>query len=125
MDLSKNELKLLSILWHAGKPMTCRDVMEVIDDVSLTEQSVHMVINKLLSKGAVQECGFVKRGRNWAREFSPSLSFEQYIFHLLSPVDDILDYKLLLKKILEMSQPDISRVVELQAFFDQIRNEKG
>jgi len=42
------------------------------------DSSIHILLNGLLQKGAIQEAGLVKRSKTYGRVFSPTMTREEY-----------------------------------------------
>ena len=58
MRLTKSELEIMEVLWAADEP--------------------HILLNSMLKKEAIQEAGFVRRGKGYGRVFTPAISEEAY-----------------------------------------------
>ena len=78
MDLTKNELQFMNVLWNANIPMTGTEILKQSVDKTWKDASLHTILNKLLEKGAVIEHGFVKDGKAISRTFVPALSCKEY-----------------------------------------------
>ena len=48
------------------------------EEKSWKDSSVHILLNGLLSKGAIKEAGFVKRSKTFGRTFLPTMTREEY-----------------------------------------------
>lgn len=86
MELTKNEFEFLEVLWKAGRPLTRTEVIEYSVDKSWKDSSVHILINSLLKKGAIQEAGFVRSGKGFGRIFEPTVSANRYFDKLLKDI---------------------------------------
>jgi len=78
MELTKSELQIMDVLWEAGKPLSRADLLQQSAEKTWKDSSVHILLNGLLQKGAIQEAGFVKCSKTYGRTFVPSLSREAY-----------------------------------------------
>lgn len=78
MELTKSELEIMDVMWNAGEPLSRADLLECSEQKSWKDSSVHILINGLLSKGAIREAGFVKRSKTYGRVFAPNLTREEY-----------------------------------------------
>ena len=68
MELTRSEMEIMDVLWEAGKPLSRADLLEHTEEKTWKDSSVHILLNSLLQKGAIQEAGLVKRGKNlWPR----------------------------------------------------------
>ena len=78
MELTKSEMEIMDVLWEAGKPMSRADLLACSEEKTRKDSSVHILLNGLLQKGAIQEAGLVKRSKTYGRVFSPTLTREEY-----------------------------------------------
>lgn len=79
MEFTKNELEIMDVLWDAGEPLSRSDILEQSPkDKSWKDSSIHIILNSLLSKGAIKEVGFSKNGRGVGRTFGPIIDGEEY-----------------------------------------------
>lgn len=113
MDFTKNEVKVLSILWRSPEPVTCRDLLCNCGESSWSEQTVHNIVNKLLKKGTIHVCGFYKCGKGRMRTFEPLLSCEDYLEALLTPAINMIDITTFINIIIDISNPDIQTINDI------------
>jgi len=78
MDLTKNELQFMTVLWDSNAPITASEVLKRSVDKTWKDASLHTILNKLLEKGAIKEHGFLKDGKAISRTFVPTLSCKEY-----------------------------------------------
>ena len=78
MQLTKSEMEIMDVLWGENAPMSRSDLLARGEEKSWKDSSVHILLNGLLQKGAIQEVGFVKRSKTYGRTFAPTLSREEY-----------------------------------------------
>lgn len=78
MVLTKCELEIMDILWESEKPLSRADFLANGGVKSWKDSSIHILLNGLLQKGAIQEVGFIKRSKTYGRTFLPTLTREQY-----------------------------------------------
>lgn len=86
MELTKNEFEFLEVLWKASKPLTRAEIIECSVDKSWKDSSVHILINSLLKKKAIQEVGIVRSGKGFGRIFEPTLDASEYFENVLSDI---------------------------------------
>jgi len=123
MELTKNELQVMAVLWHAGKAMTSSEIRRQSVVKTWKDASIHIILNKLLEKGAVCEYGFVKDGKAIARTFVPSLSQSGYYeahFAGYAPEDIPVAFSAFLKSY----GGDAEMVGKLKAIISEWENEK-
>ena len=78
MELTKSEMQIMDVLWANEEPLSRSDILERSEEKSWKDSSVHILLNGLLSKGAIREAGFVKRSKTYGRTFAPTLTREEY-----------------------------------------------
>lgn len=78
MELTRSEMEIMDVLWEAGKPLSRSDLLERSGEKTWKDSSVHILLNGLLQKGAIQEVGVVKRSKTYGRIFAPTLTREEY-----------------------------------------------
>ena len=79
MELTKSEMESIDVLWEAGKPLSRSDLLERSEEKTWKDSSVHILLNGLLQKNAIQEAGLVKRSKTYGRVFVPTLTREEYL----------------------------------------------
>ena len=78
MELTKSEMEIMDVLWESGAPMSRSDLLACSAEKTWKDSSVHILLNGLLQKGAIQEAGLVKRSKTYGRIFSPTMTREEY-----------------------------------------------
>jgi len=78
MELTKSEMEIMDVLWQDGGELSRADLLERSAEKTWKDSSVHILLNGLLSKGAIKEAGFVKRSKTIGRTFLPTMTREEY-----------------------------------------------
>ena len=78
MELTKSELEIMNVLWDAGRPLTRGEILELSVDKKWKDNSIHILLNRLLAKGAIAEGGFTRSGKSYGRLYEPQISGEEY-----------------------------------------------
>ena len=78
MELTKSEMEIMDVLWGSEKPLSRADLLAQSEEKTWKDSSVHILLNGLLQKGAIQEAGLVKRSKTYGRIFAPTLTREEY-----------------------------------------------
>ena len=78
MELTKSEMEIMDVLWNEEAPLSRSDLLARGEEKSWKDSSVHILLNGLLEKGAIEEVGFVKRSKTYGRTFAPTLTREEY-----------------------------------------------
>lgn len=118
MELTKSEMEIMDVLWGAERPMSRSDLLTQSEEKSWKDSSVHILLNGLLQKGAIQEAGLVRRSKTYGRIFSPTMTREEYfattIFsHRYKPkMVDLIDALLRREDITPEEMAAIQTIVE-------------
>lgn len=77
---SPKEMELMQILWDAGEPLGRQEILDRAAEGECTwkPNSVHILLNALLSKGAVTVAGYYQNSRKVGRNFKAAITKEQY-----------------------------------------------
>ena len=78
VELTKSEMEIMDVMWESGVPMSRADLLARSEEKTWKDSSVHILLNGLLQKGAIQEAGLVKRIKTYGRVFTPTMSREEY-----------------------------------------------
>ena len=78
MELTKSEMEIMDVLWESEKPLSRADLLAHSEEKTWKDSSVHILLNGLLQKGAIQEAGLVKRTKTYGRVFTPKMTREEY-----------------------------------------------
>lgn len=82
MELTKSEMEIMDVLWESEAPLSRADLLARSEGKTWKDSSVHILLNGLLQKQAIQEVGLVKRSKTYGRVFAPTMDpggiFRQY-----------------------------------------------
>ncbi len=78
MKLTKSELEIMNVLWKAQRPLSRSDILNLSEDKTWKTNSIHILLNSLLEKGAIKEDGFARSGKVWGRLFAPAVGIGEY-----------------------------------------------
>ena len=78
LELTKSEMEIMDVLWGSEKPLSRADLLAHSEEKTWKDSSVHILLNGLLQKGAIQEAGLIKRSKTYGRIFSPTMTREEY-----------------------------------------------
>nr|WP_312580073.1 BlaI/MecI/CopY family transcriptional regulator [Sedimentibacter sp.] len=77
-SLTKNEQEVMELLWAQDRALSRSEIIELSTERSWKKSSIHILLNSLLEKGAIEVEGFVKTGKNYGRTYSASVTQEEY-----------------------------------------------
>lgn len=78
MELTKSELEIMNVIWDAGRPLTRGEILELSVDKKWKDNSIHILLNRLLAKGAIAEGGFARSGKSYGRLYEQQISGQEY-----------------------------------------------
>ena len=78
MELTKSELEIMNVFWDVKRPLTRGEILELSVDKQWKDNSIHILLNRLLAKGALTESGFARSGKSYGRLYMPALSGKEY-----------------------------------------------
>ena len=78
MELTRSEMEIMDVLWDSDTPLSRADLLSHSEEKTWKDSSVHILLNGLLQKGAIQEAGLVKRIKTYGRVFVPTMTREEY-----------------------------------------------
>jgi predicted transcriptional regulator len=90
MDLSKNELQIMTVFWDADRPLTGAEIIKASEGKEWKERSLHSILNNLIDKGAIKWQSSIRDGRALSRVYAPLITFMDYhedIFAKYAPVE--------------------------------------
>lgn len=83
MVLTRSELEIMDVFWATDMPLSRSDLLERSGEKTWKDSSVHILLNGLLQKEAIQEVGFVKRSKTYGRTFRPTMTREAYFASMI------------------------------------------
>ena len=78
MYLTKNEIEIMDVLWKENRPLSRGEILSLSVEKTWMDSSIHVLLNSMLGKGAIEEAGFVKCGKTCGRVYKAALSCEEY-----------------------------------------------
>lgn len=76
--LTKSENEIMELMWKEGHPLSRSEIIELTPDRSWKSSSIHILLNSMLDKKAIEVAGFVQSTKNYARTFTPCISADRY-----------------------------------------------
>ena len=75
--LTQSEWEIMDILWGADHPLPRSEILEHPGERGWKDSSLHILINSMLEKGAIQVAGYQKTGSHYGRTFAPAFTQSQ------------------------------------------------
>jgi len=126
MHLTKSELDIMEVLWTAEKPLSRGELLASAEkERSWQDSSIHVLLNGLLKKGAIQEAGFIRTGKGFGRTYEPAMSCEEYYsITITQPKRVMPKLTLLVSKLFESQTFDDETISELEAILEEHREKR-
>lgn len=125
--LTKNELEIMTLLWQKERALSRSEIIELSPNRSWKQSSIHILLNKMLDKGALEVKGFVRTGKTYGRVYSPSVTQDEYavmqIMNSTSYKESKSSTSLAIFSALLKDDIDDSLIDELQKMIDERRQE--
>ena len=68
----------MNVLWRADHPLSRAEILEQSEDKTWKDNSIHILLNGMLKKGAIQGDGFARSGKVWGRLYAPTVGIGEY-----------------------------------------------
>ena len=94
MELTRSEMEIMDVLWASDVPLSRADLLAQSEEKTWKDSSVHILLNGLLQKGAIQEAGRVKRSKTYGRVFAPTLTREDITQEQVLEIRNLVDQKI-------------------------------
>ncbi len=76
--LTKSENEIMDLMWKEDRPLSRSEIIELTPDRTWKPASIHILLNSMLEKKAIEVAGFVQSTKNYARTFVPSVTADAY-----------------------------------------------
>ena len=123
MELTRSEMEIMDVLWQDGVELSRADFLARSEEKSWKDSSVHILLNGLLSKGAIREAGFVKRSKTYGRTFLPTMTREEYFANTIFSHRYQPEMTGLFQALLQRPEVDAALLDQLQAILNARKEE--
>lgn len=83
IHLTKSEEALMELFWEKNIPLTSIDILGISQDQPWNDSYLHIMLRSLLKKDVIKICNTIQYGTQYARQFIPTLSREDYAAKLI------------------------------------------
>lgn len=118
MELTRSEMEIMDVMWDAGVPMSRSNLLSQSEEKTWKDSSVHILLNGLLQKGAIQEAGLVKRSKTYGRVFVPTMTREEYFAQTIFGHRHQPELIGLFTALLEQRDPSREQLETMKALID-------
>ncbi|MDO5714361.1 MAG: BlaI/MecI/CopY family transcriptional regulator [Tissierellia bacterium] len=73
IEFSPNEKQILDTLWREGRPLSRSEIIELTPNKTWKDSSIHILLNQLMDKKAIEVEGFTRTGKTYGRTYQPLL----------------------------------------------------
>ena len=73
----------MEIFWEKKEPLTSVEILELSAERSWNGNYIHKMLRSLLKKDMIKICGTVQCGTQYARQFIPAVTKEEYAAKLV------------------------------------------
>ncbi len=120
---------VMNLLWDSEGPLTSIDLMQTLEAEGWNNVTLFRILRELLKDSYMEVCGMAQHTTQYARQFKPVLSREEYWAGYLSAKG--IDTAGILKLVMIIIQNDISMDSEkrrmilqkVEALFRSVRSE--
>lgn len=114
----------MNLMWQEQRPLSRSDFIKLTPNPSWKPSSIHILLNSLLDKGAIQLEGFTRVSRNYARTFVPTLTEDEYAVMQITNRPSFKTSKIpsLMAGLLGQ-KPDPELIAELEEMLNQAKQE--
>ena len=99
MNLTNKEMEVMCVLWKQKTPMTAADIREASDDRSWKDQSIYVMMNKLVKKKLVKLCQHKATATKSARAYQAVLTAEKFMARYTLGIDYCIDLDLFIEEL--------------------------
>lgn len=124
IHLTKSEEQLMDVFWNTRKPITSVEIIQMNIKPTWTNGLIHNMIRSLLKKGMLQECGTVRYGTQYARQFQSTMTKEEYAAKLALSVGITKgEVSKVMVALARETEEDQRLIEELEEIIRQIKKE--
>lgn len=76
--LTGSEEELMELFWDRKQALTSVEILKTVENHSWNDSYLHIMLRSLLKKGMIEVCGMVQHGTQYARQFVPVMTKEEY-----------------------------------------------
>ncbi len=127
LSLTPSEERMMELFWSENRPLTSVELSEHSEEENWKSSYVYILIRSLLKKGLIEVCGTVQYASQYARQFRPLLTKEQYAARLALSLDFDSDSvsKVAVAMMQESCEDSEQLIRQLEGMIAQLRKESG
>ena len=123
--LTDKEVELMELLWKQDKPLTSVEILAIPDEHSWSDNYLPIMLNSLLDKNAIEVCGYVRCGTQYARQFKYSITREEYValFAVGRGLDAQSIPKVAVAMVTELQEDKDDIIRELEGIIEKLKEQ--
>lgn len=82
LTFTKREDELMNFLWDMDRPLIVEEMVDNAGEHAWEANYLRVMLQSLEKKGAVECCGMLRRNKQYARQFRPAISKEEFYTQL-------------------------------------------
>ena len=114
MNLTKSEAEIMETFWNENRPLSRAYLIKHATHQNWKNTSIHILLNSLLEKGAIEIVGFEQTGRRIARTFAPTIGRAEYYTQWITSKDSFCQDLIpeMVSRLLEDASPLVVQQVQ-------------
>lgn len=76
--LTRSEENLMEVFWSSEQPLSSVEIVKLAEEHSWKSSYVHIMLRSLEKKNMIKVCGTLQCGTQYARQFIPDITREEY-----------------------------------------------
>lgn len=123
--LTDKEVELMELLLKQDKPLTSVEILAIPDDHSWSDNYLPIMLKSLLDKNAIEVCGYVRCGTQYARQFKYSITREEYValFAVGRGLDAQSIPKVAVAMVTELQEDKDDIIRELEGIIEKLKEQ--
>lgn len=125
--LTNSEEDLMEMFWEKNVPLTSVEILKCSADRTWNGNYVHIMLRSLLKKGMIKVCGAAQYGTQYARQFIPVVTKEQYAAKLVmsTGIDRNSIAAVTVAMVNEVNDTDEEGLIkQLEAIIEELREQE-
>ena len=127
-ELTRKEHEIMDIFWSRNGDFTANDLISLSPDRTWSEKSLHVILNNLVEKGALEVVAEIKIAKTKARVYNYAISQNEYA---VMQYKKLFGNKLkpsvasLVSAIYENEKDKDNSILELEQFLNEEKQKRG
>lgn len=122
--LTGSEEELMELFWKRKEALTSVEILKIDENHSWNNSYLHIMLRSLMKKGMIEVCGIVQYGTQYARQFVPLMTKEEYVAKIVMSkgLDKGSVAKVAVAMVKEVNENKIELIEELEKIIGKLRD---